>query len=426
MGSTEQLLTGPDLIENMLNFAREYCKMFCRCLGFVLLLSFPGLLHGQTRAESCAAPQLDGGFLVPEQDSYLHESSLAYACNAGQKPAVEGWWATSVCLNGLWSHTPQCIDENACFTPDVPHGKYGESPEGLWYKEGSVIRIKCDEGYKHKTWGATATCRKGAWSSLPVCERSETSCNEPPNIPHGVVLHKYQHIFEADSEIHYGCEDGYSVEGTNARKSISCVAGMWTEVPSCTISRPGPGDGDTTGGIAKPVDSGRGRGGATASSNPGYSSSAAAGTNTGRPIETGSGSTSDKTDSTSAPLVTDVDNCGPYPKVSNGDVVRKKTMSLRYACNGFYKRVGPETVVCYNNGTWSTLPTCKEAYCQIDLDEYSNYNFQESGTIILKDRETKSIQCVWAYYTSQITCINGKVRVTQCCHYLDHYWQRCN
>nr|XP_061795486.1 complement factor H-related protein 2-like [Nerophis lumbriciformis] len=212
--------------------------MFCRCLGFVLLLSFPGLLHGQTRAESCAAPQLDGGFLVPEQDSYLHESSLAYACNAGQKPAVEGWWATSVCLNGLWSHTPQCIDENACFTPDVPHGKYGESPEGLWYKEGSVIRIKCDEGYKHKTWGATATCRKGAWSSLPVCERSETSCNEPPNIPHGVVLHKYQHIFEADSEIHYGCEDGYSVEGTNARKSISCVAGMWTEVPSCKKYKP--------------------------------------------------------------------------------------------------------------------------------------------------------------------------------------------
>ncbi|XP_077471355.1 complement factor H-related protein 1-like [Stigmatopora argus] len=368
--------------------------MFCRCLGFVFLLSFPGQLLGQMPAEPCDAPQLDGGFLVPEQRSYLHESSLAYACNAGQKPAVEGWWATSVCLNGLWSHIPQCIDKNTCFAPDVPHGKYGESPDGLWYKEGSVIQIKCDEGYKHKGWGVRATCKKGAWSTLPVCERSETSCDKPPNIPHAVVLHKYQHIFAADSEIRYECEDGYSMEGANSRKSISCVSGTWKDVPSCTISKHSPGNGDTTGVIAKPVDS-------------------------------GSESTSDKRDSTTSPLTIEVDNCGPYPKVPNGDVVRKKTMSLRYACNGFYKRVGPETVVCYNNGSWSQLPTCKEDYCQIDLDAYKHYSLQESGTIILKERESKKVQCMWTFYSSLVTCTKGKARVTPCCHSLDHYWQRC-
>lgn len=144
----------------------------------------------------------------------------------------------------------------------MPNGKYNESPEGLWYKEGSVIRIKCDEGYKHKGLGATATCGKGAWSALPVCERtsrhihqlsactcihhiliqyfhdffpgSEMSCNEPPNIPHAVVLHKYQDIYAAGSEVHYECEDGYSIEGANSRKSVICIAGSWTPAPSCS------------------------------------------------------------------------------------------------------------------------------------------------------------------------------------------------
>ncbi|XP_019734716.1 complement factor H-like isoform X2 [Hippocampus comes] len=407
-------------------------KMFLSCLGLVLVLSHPGVLHAQSSAEHCSAPQLEGGFLVPQLQFYLHESKLAYACNFGQKPAVEGWWATSVCLNGQWSHTPQCIDENACFAPDIPNGKYNESPEGLWYQEGSVIRIKCDEGYKHKGLGATATCTKGAWSALPVCERSEMSCNEPPNIPHAVVLHKYQDIYAGGSEVHYECEDGYSVEGANSRKSVICIAGSWTPAPSCTISKPGPeDDGDTSGGMTKPVDGsrGRGQGGGDTDARVGApSGGATTGVSTGGSTasETGSVTTSDKTESTNSPLVIAVSNCGSYPKVPNGDVVRKRTMSLRYACNGFYKRVGPETVVCYSDGTWSQLPTCKEAFCQLNLDEYTNYNFQESGTLILKERETKRVQCIWPDFTGRISCTKGQIKISPCCHERDYYYNRCH
>lgn len=183
-----------------------------------------------------------------------------------------------------------------------------------------------------------------------------------------------------------------------------------------------------------------------------------------------------------------VSNCGSYPKVPNGDVVRKRTMSLRYACNGFYKRVGPETVVCYSDGTWSELPTCKgkstyyyfftvmpelkinnavtkkqkkvkikvfliekmpgsyllmapvwktqmnpichslrcaEAFCQLNLDEYANYNFQESGTLILKERESKRVQCIWPDYTSRISCTKGKIKISPCkftLHTLSPQW----
>ncbi|XP_037132175.1 complement factor H-like isoform X2 [Syngnathus acus] len=401
--------------------------MFLRCLGFILVLSYPGQLHAQSPAESCAAPLLAGGFLVPELRNYSHGSTLAYACSAGHKPAVkECWWATSVCLNGLWSQKPQCIDKNTCFTPDIPNAKYDKSPDGLWYKEGSVIWVKCAEGYKHKAVGATATCREGVWSALPRCERSDTSCNEPPRIPHAVILDKYRDVFAADVEVRYECEDEYSVEVATTKKSIFCVAGAWTQAASCML-KPGPGDdGDTSGGSTKPVDGniGRGRGGGATGPDTGDSTdartdgSSATGT---RPV-----TTPDKTGTPSSPLLTDVDNCGSYPKVPNGDVVRKRETLLRYACNGFYKRVGPQDVVCYANGTWSQPPTCKEAFCQINLDEYTSYNFQESGTLIVKERETKSVQCIWSDYTSQITCKQGQIRVTPCCHYTDHYNQRCN
>ncbi|XP_061550431.1 complement receptor type 2-like [Phycodurus eques] len=258
----------------------------------------------------------------------------------------------------------------------------------------------------------------------------ETSCDEPPNVQHAVVLQKYQDIFAADSEVRYECEHGYSLEGTNARKSVFCVAGSWTVAPSCKISKPGAGDDvDTSGGIKKPVDGSRGRGRGTASAAAGAAAArAAAGVAAGGSTasETGSGTTSDRTESTSSPMTVAVVNCGSYPKVKNGDVVRRTEMFLKYACNGFYKRVGPEKVMCYNNNTWSTLPTCKEAFCQLDLDEYTNYKFQESGTIILKERETKSVACIWENFSSRITCAQGKVRLTQCCHYMDHYYQRCN
>ncbi|XP_061752846.1 complement factor H-like [Nerophis ophidion] len=389
--------------------------MSMRCL-VIVLLSFPQAFHvlAQSTAESCPAPRLDGGFFVPEQGTYSHGSALAYACNPGWKPAVEGWWATTVCLNGSWSHMPQCIGESSCLPPDVPNAKYTESPPG-WYQEGRLIRVKCDQGYQHATWEATATCANGTWSSLPVCQRSKTSCDEPPRMAHAViVLHKYQQVFEADSEVHFDCEEGYRVQGDDTRKSIFCVAGGWTPAPNCTRTQTVGHDGDMSGSVTKPAgdtipERGKGRGSPAGGS---------------RITDTGSATTSGRGSGTSQTVP--VDNCGVVPRLPNGEVVRKRAMSLKYACNSFYKRVGPEMVVCYQDGTWSKVPTCKEAFCEVDLDQYANYNIRESGTIILKERESRDVACLWRSYTSRIVCTQGRVSVSKCCHYWDHYTQSCN
>lgn len=74
-------------------------------------------VSAQATTQPCPAPHLDKGYVVPEEDRYYPNSFISYACDSGHKPAVEGWWATSRCQNGVWSPTPQCISKyyNRCW-----------------------------------------------------------------------------------------------------------------------------------------------------------------------------------------------------------------------------------------------------------------------------------------------------------------------
>ncbi|XP_056276280.1 complement factor H-like isoform X1 [Pseudoliparis swirei] len=204
-----------------------------RYLGFVLLVGLQGVLHGQTSEQPCSAPSLDGGYWVPKRDLYNHETKLPYSCDKGRKPAVEGWWATSTCLNGNWSPKPQCIDDKACTAADIANAKYTETPES-WYEDGQTIRITCNEGYVLKGRNDEAECNNGKWSSVPVCEKSLHVCGEPPQIPHAVIRQGYQDLFAAYTELQYECEEGYSVEGADTKASINCIDGNWKDGPVCS------------------------------------------------------------------------------------------------------------------------------------------------------------------------------------------------
>ncbi|XP_041805892.1 complement factor H-related protein 1-like [Chelmon rostratus] len=349
--------------------------MWARCLRFVLLVWFPGVLHGQSAALPCPAPTLNGGYFVPENETYAHETKLTYACEKGLKPAAEVWWATSTCQNGKWSHEPQCIAENACIPPAIPNAKYTENQNG-WYEEGNVIRITCDKGYEYKDRNATATCRNGTWSSVLFCERSTHACGEPPKIPHAVIIHQdYQELFAPDSEVQYECEDGYTIEGGDTRKSIFCMSGTWSEGPAC-----------------RPATSSR---------------------------------TSERE---TEPQITPISNCGRPPTVPNGEVVEASVLFLRYQCSIFYKRTGPETVMCYSDGTWSHVPTCRAAFCSVDTDRYPQ--LKPDGVKYIKDGETVRLECVkmahwWMDHFSVGRCTDRRIWLSRCCNWLEHKAKTC-
>ncbi|XP_040911073.1 complement factor H-like [Toxotes jaculatrix] len=374
--------------------------MSARYLGFILLVGFPGMLHAQSAAQPCRAPRLVGGYFVPDQQTYAHETKLTYACDEGLKPAVEGWWATSTCQNGKWSPQPQCIDENACLPPAIPNAKYTENTNG-WYEQGAKLRTTCDTGYEHKDWDATAECINGTWLSLPICEKSISTCSEPPKVPHAVITNMgYQDVFVVDSKVQYLCEDGYTTDGTHTNKSVFCLRGHWAEVPTCSprsdTGHGGSPVGGTGGSGTQPVD--------------------------------GGSSSSSGSDEREITHITPIINCGRRPVISNGDVVDTGEMFLKYRCNSFYTRVGPDTVVCYSNGKWSEVPTCKVAYCSVDTDRYRD--LESVGVKYIKDGEKVNLKCEdleswWTGHYSVARCTNGRITFSRCCSWVTIKLNRC-
>uniref|UniRef100_A0A3Q4GT10 Complement factor H-like n=1 Tax=Neolamprologus brichardi TaxID=32507 RepID=A0A3Q4GT10_NEOBR len=339
--------------------------MCARYLGFVLLIWFAGVWHAQNE-NVCRAPVLNEGYYVPDEETYFNKAELTYACDSGRKPVVEGWWATSRCENGNWVHKPQCIDENACLPPTIPHRKYDKAEEG-WYKEQEIILVQCDDAYVLKG-NRSPTCRNGTWSPLPVCERRRDSCSEPPQISHAVIIHQYQEVFSAGSEVEYECEEGYTRKGNEI---IVCERGQWTAGPTCSESsadqgppasdanvQPEGGDRRESGaGSGKqPEVGGMGRGQHDPAVSGGQPSGGGRGT-TGH--QRGSSSTSDSNNRDSRPMLVNIQSCGARPYIENAAVVAEGPMYLKYQCNGFYKLAGQDTVSCYSDGSWSKLPTCE-------------------------------------------------------------------
>nr|XP_020507211.1 complement factor H-like [Labrus bergylta] len=425
--------------------------MWVRYLGFVILFGLPGALH----AQPCGAPGLDGGYFVPLQETYSHEIEITYACDSGRKPAVEGWWATSTCQNGVWSPEPQCIGEEDCLPPEIPNAKFNKK-QNSWYNEGNTIRVTCDNGYELKNRDATAVCLNGTWTSVPVCEISNNTCGEPPQIPHAVIIgQKYQASFAADSKVRYKCEDGYSVEGAESKKSIFCISGSWSELPKCSrgtrqntghsssvevttsagsgTQTVGGGSGSSAGGTAgghptstesgtQPGGGGRGSGDVV-HGGPTITGTTSTGSGT-QPVDRGSSTTSVSNDRNSKPAFIPVNECGVSPVIPNGVVVQTERMHLKYECNSYYTRVGPDTVVCTNDGRWSELPSCKEAFCVLDLAQYSGIGIRQTGKEYIKEGETKNVYC--SYYDYVIfTCTQGRVTYTQCCEAYYHNYGRC-
>ncbi|CAG5896997.1 unnamed protein product [Menidia menidia] len=215
--------------------------MWLRCLGFALLVWIPGLLYAQ-RAPPCSAPDLNKGYFHPVQDSYSHDTIIYYGCDKGHKPAVEGWWATSRCLNGKWTHEPKCIDEDSCFAPNIDNAM---PVEGL-YTAGQKLQIQCKSGYEHESRDKTAECMNGQWTKVPVCRKRTGACEAPPQYPNAVIInHKYQEVFDENKELQYQCRDGYVGENGAKTKAVRCNGEQWEGGPNCVrSSSPTPTDGN--------------------------------------------------------------------------------------------------------------------------------------------------------------------------------------
>ncbi|KAL3988204.1 glutathione peroxidase [Sarotherodon galilaeus] len=427
--------------------------MCARYLGFVLLIWFAGVTHAQN-AKACKAPVLNRGYFVPEEETYVHGAVLTYACDSGLKPVVEGWWATSRCENGKWVDKPQCIGENVCLSPTIPHGKYNKAQKG-WYKEQGSILVQCDNGYVLKG-NHRSTCRNGTWSSLPVCERSNDSCSEPPKISHAVIIHRYQEVFSADSEVQYECEEGYTQKGNNI---IVCEHGQWSAGPTCNESsadqgHPGsdedvqPEGGDRresgAGSGKQPEGGGMGTGQRDPAVSGGQPTGGGGGIGRGQDDpavsgrqpsgggrettghQGGSSSTSDSNNRDNSLILINIRFCGARPYIENAVIVEEGPMYLKYQCKSYYKLAGPDTVSCYSDAHWSKLPTCEEAFCVVDPARYAGYGLAVTQSEYMREGEQKYFPCTARDKYIYVQCTNRRIALTRCCYgYESQYYRSC-
>ncbi|XP_075877002.1 complement factor H-related protein 1-like [Nelusetta ayraudi] len=374
-------------------------------LLLILLACSPGALRAQVRGSQCHAPRLDGGYFIPHRLVFDNGSTIIYACDEGHKPMADRWFVTSTCSDGDWSPRPLCVDAKACFLPEIPHARILQ-PDA-WYPEGDKIRIQCDEGYEEKNFDATAVCSDGIWISVPHCKRDPYACGPPPQIPHAVVIDQdYKDVFKLDSVVRYQCEDGYTMVESSHNNTI-CDYGNWTTGPTCRRTS-GTGHGGTTEDITvtRP-DSGAGGTAGVATDTPGGAHSGSTDGGQSGPTEN-----------------IPVHACGNPPLVSNGELVDRTDIVLRYKCVRYYTLgTQPNTVTCQRNGQWSSLPVCRANFCQLNPGFYLQEHVTLNQAVFLNFGERKEIQCNYFkynyYYTSSVHCNNGRVTWSPCCYPYD-------
>ncbi|KAJ8011228.1 hypothetical protein DPEC_G00055980 [Dallia pectoralis] len=358
-----------------------------RGLFFVLLISFLGTLHAQSRT-SCGEPKLDHGYFNSAENNN-DSTTRYYGCNKGLKPVSDSWWGISECKNGEWSPQPRCIDENACITPENINAKVKNPISEGWYQNEKKISFECVDNLYKITWPSDATCLNGAWTRLPVCEKTKDWCGEPPHVSNAVITQEYSDMYSDSSEVKYKCRTLYSL---NSSEPVFCISGVWTPTLTC-LKDPSPTEKPNQG-----VHEGK----------PNQ------GVHEGKPNQGGVAQI--PTGRPSGPFVP-VDKCGEKPVVENGDFIYDSNrMALTYKCNLYYKLVGPEQVMCHSNGVWSKTPVCKKP-CTVSPTE--NDLLYIDSDVFLKEGESQMFYCKQQeghrdWHQARLYCQDGKLNRYQC------------
>ncbi|XP_035798473.2 complement factor H-like isoform X2 [Amphiprion ocellaris] len=197
-------------------------------------------------------------------------------------------------------------------------------------------------------------------------QKAEQPCLAPQL--HGGDFIPKRETYPHEKQLIYTCDEGYKPTAEGWWATSTCENGQWSPKPQC---------------IGSPTSSGSNGGGSE------------------HPFAT-------------------IDKCGDIPVVPNGDVVQTGLRSLKYQCVNYYKLEGPDIVVCYRDGTWSQVPTCKAAFCSVDTNVYPQ--LKSVGVKYIKDGESERLECEDLWLTdhfSQAQCTDGRVKLSRCCNRLE-------
>ncbi|XP_043780415.1 complement factor H-like isoform X2 [Cervus elaphus] len=377
----------------------------------VLLILWISTVGGQVR--HCDFPKINHGILYNEK-KYKASFPVSpgkifyYSCEYNFMSPSKFFWTPITCTEGGWSPTPKCL--RVCFFPFVENGHSASS--GQTHLEGDTVRITCNKGYSLPGDQGSITCAEAGWSSPPECI-STKKCLKTDIVVANGFLSESEYAYSVNKETQYKCKPGYTTADGKTSGTVQCLQGGWSSQPTCIKSCDRPAlvnarvksdvtwfqlndrldyechagyenqDGRSTGSIVCGED--------------GWSHLPMC-----REIEC------------HLPfLEANVDAHPKQEKYKVGDV-------LKFSCRQRLKRVGPDSVQCYQFGWSPNFPTCKgqvrscgqppqlpngkmkhkkqEKYEHNEMVEYDcNPDFVMKGP--------KKIQCMDGEWTTLPTCV---------------------
>ncbi|KAF7696157.1 hypothetical protein HF521_006251 [Silurus meridionalis] len=170
-------------------------------------------------------PNITNGVFNPSKESYMIEEKVTYDCVEGFK--LYGSPTISCTDNGQFEKfLPECRPI-ICDSPLIPYSVIDGSPP---YTYNSVIKIKCNKGYKLEG-SESLTCGNDGWiSALPRC--IPLTC-DAPSITDAYIVKGKAASYTYAMSIQVKCSKGYTMTGSD---TLSCDENGWNPPPpKCNI-----------------------------------------------------------------------------------------------------------------------------------------------------------------------------------------------
>ncbi|XP_025783592.1 complement factor H, partial [Puma concolor] len=357
----------------------------------------------------CASPHIENGNYAPESIRYRSGDEITYNCKTGFDRSTQGNMAT--CTSRGWVPQPGCT-RNRCDFPQIKHGslyyeiiyrrdfpvrvgkkywyscktnfvtasqepweyihctkegwspavpcrrqcifdhlKNGDNPKrGVKYVQGESVRVNCHAGYSLQNEQSVMTCTESGWFPPPECILLKT-CSKSEIIIENGFFSQYELTYYLNKETQYQCKPGYVTPDGKTSGSVTCLKSGWSPQPTCIKSCDMPAfenakakSNVTWFKLNDKLDyechdgyeSQDGRAGSIVCGKDGWSH---------KPI----------CYEKECKIPEIENNLNTQPKKEKykvGDV-------LKFFCRQRLKRVGPDSVQCYDFGWSPNLPTCK-------------------------------------------------------------------
>ncbi|XP_053354257.1 CUB and sushi domain-containing protein 3 isoform X1 [Clarias gariepinus] len=305
-------------------------------------------------AGECLKPELKGNVVFTDsallQNNFPNGSDVTLECAIGYE--VANGSDTITCLNGKWSDQKLICKKKDCGLPSTTPNLKFDTHEGTLF--GAYIKPICDRGY-YLQGSSYRQCLATGWTGRSKCLL--VTCGKIPEIPHSIIVSKPEkEILEFNDVIEYSCEDAFTLEGN---RSVVCQQNRkYSSLPQCKNKCSEP---KLEGNVVF-TDSG------LLQNDFPHGSKVTLECATGYEVANGSDTiTCLNGEWSMQELICKMVPCGKLPEIPHSIIVSQPEKEIlefkdviEYSCEDTYTLEGNRSVVCQENGKYSSFPQCKE------------------------------------------------------------------